>query len=86
MMNYSYYNGICSDMEHGMFTNRGFDPEVRTDLVLYHENCADGSCSAGLHAAMKKAATRTIATFKFFILFNSDSIRYKIYILVTKAG
>lgn len=56
MMNYSYYNGICSDMEQGMFTNRGFDPEVRTDLVLYHENCADGSCSAGLHAAMKKAA------------------------------
>lgn len=56
MINYSYYNGICSDMERGLFTNRGFDPEAKTDLVLYHENCADGSCSAGLHAAMKKAA------------------------------
>lgn len=32
-----------------------FDPETKTELVFYHKNCADGSCSAGLHAAMKRA-------------------------------
>lgn len=32
-----------------------FDPEAKTELVFYHKDCADGSCSAGLHAAMKRA-------------------------------
>ena len=38
-----------------LVSNGTFDPEAKTELVFYHENCADGSCSAGLHAAMKKA-------------------------------
>ena len=35
--------------------NSVFDPKSKTELVFYHKNCADGSCSAGLHAAMKRA-------------------------------
>ncbi len=58
-----YFSHACKERKKDMHMkyaelisgNDGFDSKAKTELVFYHGNCADGSCSAGLHAAMKKA-------------------------------